>query len=62
MSEPIVFRLVFGALFLLLVGVVTSYRIKAQAGRNIDYSGEGGAVMNVEKQCSHATTHFATCE
>ena len=41
MSEP----LVFGALFLLLFGLVTTYRVKAQSGRKIDYSKEGGAVF-----------------
>ena len=45
MSEPLVFRIVFGALFLLLFGLVTTYRVKAQSGRKIDYSKEGGAVF-----------------
>lgn len=45
MSEPLVFRIVFSALFLLLFGVVTTYRVKAQARRTIDYSKEGGAVF-----------------
>ena len=45
MSEPLLFRIVFGALFLLLFGVVTTYRVKAQSGRKIDYSKEGGAVF-----------------
>ena len=45
MSEPFLFRIVFGALFLLLFGVVTTYRVKAQSGRKIDYSKEGGAVF-----------------
>ncbi len=45
MSEPLVFRIVFGVLFVLLFGVVTVYRVKAQSGRTIDYSKEGGAVF-----------------
>ena len=45
MSEPLVFRIVFGVLFLLLFGVVTTYRVKAQSGRKIDYSKEGGAIF-----------------
>ncbi len=45
MSEPLVFRIVFGALFLLLFGLVTTYRVKAQSGRKIDYSKEGGAIF-----------------
>ena len=45
MSEPLVFRIVFGALFLLLFGVVTTYRVKAQSGRKIDSSKEGGAIF-----------------
>ena len=45
MSGPLVFRIVFGGLFLLLFGIVTAYRVKAQSGRKIDYSKEGGAVF-----------------
>ncbi len=45
MSEPLLFRIVFAALFLLLFGVVTTYRVKALSGRKIDYSKEGGAVF-----------------
>ncbi len=45
MTEQLTFRLVFAALFLLLAGVVGSYRWKAQAGRQIDYSREGRAIF-----------------
>ena len=45
MSEPLVFRLVFAALFLLMFVVVGTYRRKAQRGRRIDYSKEGGALF-----------------
>ena len=45
MNHPLVFRIVFGALCLLAFGVVTTYRVKAQSGRKIDYSKEGGAVL-----------------
>ena len=45
MSDQLVFRIVFGVLFLLLFGVVTTYRVKAQSGRKIDYSKEGGKVF-----------------
>jgi protein-S-isoprenylcysteine O-methyltransferase Ste14 len=37
--------MVFGMLFLLLFGVVATYRIKAQSGRTIDYSKEGRAIF-----------------
>ena len=39
------FRLVFAALFFLLFGIVGSYRRKAQSGRTISYSKEGGAMF-----------------
>ena len=45
MGNPLVFRIVFGSLFLLMFVVVTRYRMKAQSGRKIDYSNEGGAVF-----------------
>jgi len=45
MDEPLDFRVVFGALFLLLFGVVTRYRVKAQSGRKFDYSNEGGVIF-----------------
>ena len=41
MSQQATFRLVFAGLFLLLLGVVGTYRRKAQAGRRVDYSAEG---------------------
>ena len=41
MGSPLVFRIVFGFLFLLMFVVVTRYRMKAQSGRKIDYSNEG---------------------
>ncbi|MAN96226.1 MAG: hypothetical protein CME08_04490 [Gemmatimonadetes bacterium] len=41
MSQQATFRLVFAGLFLLLFGVVGTYRRKAQAGRRVDYSAEG---------------------
>lgn len=45
LTDETTFRLVFTALFLLLVGVVGTYRRKAQAGRRFDYSKEGGALF-----------------
>ncbi len=45
MSEQLVFRLVFATLFLLLFAVVGTYRRRAQRGRRIDYSKEGGALF-----------------
>ncbi len=39
------FRLVFAVVFLLLFGIVGTYRRKAQAGRRIDYSKEGSAML-----------------
>lgn len=39
------FRLVFATLFFLLFGIVGSYRRKAQSGRKISYSKEGGAMF-----------------
>lgn len=45
MSEETTFRLVFAAVFLLLFGIVSTYRRKAQAGRQIDYSKEGGPMF-----------------
>jgi protein-S-isoprenylcysteine O-methyltransferase Ste14 len=45
LTEETTFRLVFAALFLLLFGVVGTYRRNAHAGRRIDYSKEGGAVF-----------------
>ena len=41
MRPQATFRLVFAGLFLLLFGVVGTYRRKAQAGRRVDYSAEG---------------------
>ena len=38
MNHPLVFRIVFGALCLLALGVGTTYRVTAQSGRKIDYS------------------------
>ncbi len=45
MSDETLFRVVFAVLFLLLFGVVGTYRRKAQAGRHIDYSKEGSAIF-----------------
>ncbi len=45
MDEQTTFRIVFAALFFLLFGIVGTYRRKAQAGRRIDYSKEGGAIF-----------------
>ena len=45
MSQQATFRLVFAVLFLLLFGIVGAYRRKAQAGRRIDYSNEGMAML-----------------
>lgn len=45
MSEQTTFRIVFAALFLFLFIVVGTYRRKAQAGRRIDYSEEGMALL-----------------
>lgn len=45
MNESLVFRIVFAALFLLLFGVVVTYRVKAQAARKFDYSKEGRALF-----------------
>ncbi len=39
------FRLVFAVVFLLLFGIVGTYRRNAQAGRRIDYSKEGSAML-----------------
>jgi protein-S-isoprenylcysteine O-methyltransferase Ste14 len=47
MSQQTTFRIVFAALFLLLFGVVATYRRKAQAGRRIDYAKEGFAMLIV---------------
>ncbi len=47
MNESLVFRIVFASLFLLLFGVVTTYRVRAQAGRKFDYSKEGHALFLV---------------
>jgi protein-S-isoprenylcysteine O-methyltransferase Ste14 len=40
-SQQATFRIIFAALFLILFGVVGTYRRKASAGRRIDYSDEG---------------------
>ena len=47
MNQQATFRLVFAALFLLLFGLVATYRRKAQAGRRIDYAKEGFATLIV---------------
>ena len=47
MSQQTTFRIVFAVLFLLLFGVVATYRRKAQAGRRIDYAKEGLAALIV---------------
>ena len=47
MNQQTTFRLVFAALFLVLFGVVATYRRKAQAGRRIDYAKEGIAMLVV---------------
>ncbi len=45
MSDETLFRVVFAVLFLLLFGVVGTFRKKAQAGREIDYGKEGSALF-----------------
>ena len=45
MSPQVTFRIVFAVLFLVLFGVVGTYRRKAQAGRRIGYSLESRALF-----------------
>ena len=45
MSPQVTFRIVFAVLFLVLFGVVGTYRRKAQAGRRIGYSLENRALF-----------------
>ena len=45
MSQQTTFRLVFAALFLFLFGLIATYQRKALAGRRIDYSQEGLAML-----------------
>ena len=47
MNPQTTFRIVFAVLFLLLFGVVATYRRKALAGRRIDYAKEGLAMLIV---------------